>query len=130
MTAIAQRPCSVVETADITPVRVSDPELTVLGVPGQINLDYAATAPCLRAAADAVTALLPWYGSVHRGAGALSQRCTLEYERARQTVGDFVGARAEDHVVFTRNTTDALNLLAHALPAGTTVITYAGEHHA
>ncbi|WP_144127797.1 aminotransferase class V-fold PLP-dependent enzyme [Catellatospora sichuanensis] len=130
MTAIAQRPCSAVETADITPVRVTDAELTVLGVPGQINLDYAATAPCLRAAAGAVTALLPWYGSVHRGAGALSQRCTLEYERARQTVGDFVGARAEDHVVFTRNTTDALNLLAHVLPAGTTVITYAGEHHA
>ncbi|WP_155375540.1 aminotransferase class V-fold PLP-dependent enzyme [Catellatospora vulcania] len=130
MTAIAQRPCSAVEAAEVTPLRVAAAELTVLGVPGQINLDYAATAPCLRAAADAVSALLPWYGSVHRGAGALSQRCTLEYERARQTVGDFVGARETDHVVFTRNTTDALNLLAHVLPAGTTVITYAGEHHA
>ncbi|MEV0460687.1 aminotransferase class V-fold PLP-dependent enzyme [Catellatospora methionotrophica] len=130
MTAIAQRPCSAVEAADLAPLRVAEPELTVLGVPGQINLDYAATAPCLKAAAAAVTALLPWYGSVHRGAGALSQRCTLEYERARQTVGDFVGGRADDHVIFTRNTTDALNLLAHALPTGTTVITYAGEHHA
>ncbi|MDI1465800.1 aminotransferase class V-fold PLP-dependent enzyme [Catellatospora sp. KI3] len=102
----------------------------MLGVPGQINLDYAATAPCLKAAADAVTELLPWYGSVHRGAGALSQRCTLAYERARQTVGDFVGARADDYVIFTRNTTDALNLLAAALPEGTTVVTFAGEHHA
>ncbi|MBB5870650.1 selenocysteine lyase/cysteine desulfurase [Allocatelliglobosispora scoriae] len=102
----------------------------VLGVPGQINLDYAATAPCARAAADAVAELLPWYASVHRGAGALSQRCTLEYERARQTVGDFVGARADDYVIFTRNTTDALNLLAHVVPAGTIVVTFAGEHHA
>ncbi|MDO3703844.1 aminotransferase class V-fold PLP-dependent enzyme [Micromonospora sp. C28SCA-DRY-2] len=104
--------------------------LDVLGVPGEINLDYAATAPCARAAADAVAELLPWYASVHRGAGALSRRCTLAYERARQTVGDFFGARADDHVVFTRNTTDALNLLARALPAGTTVVTFAGEHHA
>ena len=50
-------------------------------MPGQINLDYAATAPCARAAADAVAALLPWYGGVHRGAGALSRRCTLAYEQ-------------------------------------------------
>ncbi|WP_405115942.1 aminotransferase class V-fold PLP-dependent enzyme [Micromonospora sp. NBC_01405] len=111
-------------------VSASSRPLDVLGVPGQINLDYAASAPCARAAADAVAELLPWYASVHRGAGALSRRCTLEYERARQTVGDFFGARADDHVVFTRNTTDALNLLARALPTGTTVVTFAGEHHA
>jgi selenocysteine lyase/cysteine desulfurase len=81
-------------------------------------------------AADAVAELLPWYASVHRGAGALSQRCTFEYERARESVADFVGARPDDHVIFTRHTTEALNLLAHALPRGTTVITFAGEHHA
>ncbi|MET8911062.1 aminotransferase class V-fold PLP-dependent enzyme [Micromonospora sp. NPDC004551] len=104
--------------------------LGVLGVPGEINLDYAASAPCARAAADAVAELLPWYASVHRGAGALSRRCTLAYERARQTIADFVGARPDDHVIFTRNTTDAVNLLARALPAGTTVVTFAGEHHA
>ncbi|SCL25772.1 aminotransferase class V-fold PLP-dependent enzyme [Micromonospora inyonensis] len=104
--------------------------LQVLGVPGEVNLDYAASAPCARAAADAVAELLPWYASVHRGAGALSRRCTLAYERARQTVGDFFSARPEDHVIFTRNTTDALNLLAHVLPAGTKVVTFAAEHHA
>ena len=118
---------SVVPTATLTAPR---PHLDVLGVPGQINLDYAATAPCARAAADAVAALLPWYGSVHRGAGALSRRCTLAYESARQSIGDFVGARAGDHVIFTRNTTDALNLLASAVPPGTIVVTYGGEHHA
>lgn len=104
--------------------------LDVLGVPGQVNLDYAATAPCARAAADAVAELLPWYGSVHRGAGALSRRCTLAYERARQRVGDFLGVRPDDHVIFTRNTTDALNLLARALPSGGKVVTFASEHHA
>jgi selenocysteine lyase/cysteine desulfurase len=106
------------------------PSLAVLGVPGQINLDYAATAPCLRVAADAVTELLPWYGSVHRGAGALSQRCTLAYEQARQVLLDFVGGRAGDHLIFTRNTTDAMNLLAHAVPPGTTTVVFGTEHHA
>jgi selenocysteine lyase/cysteine desulfurase len=94
------------------------------------NLDYAATAPCLAAVAEAVNRLLPWYASVHRGAGAASRRCTLAYERARQTVADFVGARPGDHVIFTRNTTDALNLLARALPPAATVVSWAGEHHA
>ncbi|GAB7049701.1 aminotransferase class V-fold PLP-dependent enzyme [Catenuloplanes indicus] len=118
-------------TLPVTTTDAAAPHVpTVLGVPGQINLDYAATAPCATAAAEAVNAILPWYASVHRGAGALSQRCTLAYERARQTVADFLGARAEDHVIFTRNTTDALNLLASALPEGTTVVTFGGEHHA
>ena len=104
--------------------------LDVFGVPGQVNLDYAATAPCARVAADAVTELLPSYASVHRGAGVLSQRCTEAYERARHTVATFLDCRADDHVVFTRNTTDALNLLAAAVPPGTMVVTLAGEHHA
>jgi len=113
-----------------TDASVAGRPLDVLGVPGEINLDYAATAPCARVAADAVAELLPWYGSVHRGAGALSRRSTLAYERARAEVGDFLGVRPDDHVVFTRNTTDALNLLARALPPGTRVVTFAGEHHA
>lgn len=129
MTTVVDSPCARIEVPQ-TLEPILGGEIEVLGIPGQINLDYAATAPCLKSAADAVNELLPWYGSVHRGAGALSQRCTLEYERARQTVGDFAGARADDHVVFTRNTTDALNLLAHALPMGTTVVTFASEHHA
>jgi selenocysteine lyase/cysteine desulfurase len=94
------------------------------------NLDYAATAPCLAVVAEAVSELLPWYASVHRGAGAASRRCTREYEQARETIADFLDARPDDHVIFTRNTTDALNLLARALPAGTTVIGWDGEHHA
>jgi len=94
------------------------------------NLDYAATAPCLAPVAAKVADLLPWHASVHRGAGAASRRCTREYEQARETIADFLGARPDDHVIFTRNTTDALNLLARALPPGTTVIGWDGEHHA
>ena len=92
------------------------------------NLDYAASAPALRAVADQVTGLLPLYSSVHRGAGYASAVCTSAYEAARETVASFTGARADDVVVFTRNTTDALNLLAAAVPGQ--VVHLDIEHHA
>ncbi|MDH2425865.1 aminotransferase class V-fold PLP-dependent enzyme [Sphaerisporangium sp. TRM90804] len=94
------------------------------------NFDYAASAPCLAPVRDAVTAALPAYSSVHRGAGYASQLTTARYEQARHTVRAFVGARPDDAVVFTRNTTDAANLLARALPEGTTVVVFETEHHA
>ncbi|RBQ14251.1 cysteine desulfurase [Spongiactinospora rosea] len=94
------------------------------------NLDYAASAPCLAPVNDAVAAALPAYSSVHRGAGYASQLTTARYEQARQTVRGFVGARPGDAVVFTRNTTDATNLLSRCLPAGTTVVVFDSEHHA
>ena len=101
-----------------------------LDIVGEVHFDYAASAPAIRAAADAVRDLLPLYGSVHRGTGARSQTSTLEYERARDTVAEFLGCRPGDEVIFTRNTTDALNLLARSLPPGTTTIVFDGEHHA
>ncbi|GAA2481058.1 aminotransferase [Winogradskya humida] len=99
-------------------------------VVGFAHLDYAASAPSIRAASDAVTAILPYAGSVHRGTGLRAQTSTLEYERARDLVAEFVGARPGDEVIFTRNTTDALNLLARTLPEGTTTIVFETEHHA
>lgn len=94
------------------------------------NLDYAASAPCLAPVNDAVAAALPAYSSVHRGAGYASQLTTARYEQARHTVRAFAGARPGDAVVFTRNTTDAVNLLARCLPQGTTVVVFETEHHA
>lgn len=94
------------------------------------NLDHAASAPCLAAVRDAVDALLPWYASVHRGAGFASRTCTNVYEQARRVVADAVGAGRGDTVVFTRNTTDALNLLARSLPRHTSVVLFDTDHHA
>ncbi|PZG42163.1 cysteine desulfurase [Spongiactinospora gelatinilytica] len=110
----------------------SDLEVPVKGgrlVP-YANLDYAASAPCLAPVNAAVAAALPAYSSVHRGAGYASQLTTARYEQARQTVRGFVGARPGDAVVFTRNTTDATNLLARCLPANTTAVVFDSEHHA
>ena len=94
------------------------------------HLDHGATTPAFRAVADEVAAAAVTYSSVHRGAGFASRVTSSRYEAARETVAAFVGARTDDHVVFTRNTTDSFNLLARALPAGTKVFVFASEHHA
>jgi len=95
-----------------------------------VNFDYAASTPALSTVKDAVDALLPWYSSVHRGAGFLSGLSTDAYEGARTAVRSFTNARPDDAVLFTRNTTDAINLLASALPQGTQVFAFRTEHHA
>ncbi len=97
-----------------------------------VNLDSAASTAPLEAVVTAVNQALPWYSSVHRGAGHLSQVSTRLYEAARQAVGSFVGAREADPVIFVRNTTDAINHLAACLrvPAGATVLATEMEHHA
>jgi selenocysteine lyase/cysteine desulfurase len=96
-----------------------------------VNLDYAASAPALRAVADRVAELLPLYSSVHRGAGYASAVCTSAYETARAEIAGFVDARDDDVVIFTRNTTDALNLLAAAVPGGRGGVLHLDiEHHA
>ncbi len=94
------------------------------------NLDHGASAPALRVVRDTVEALLERYASVHRGAGWHSKICTSLYEGAREPVRDFVGGRNDDAVIFTRHTTDSFNLLAHCLPARTTVVVFETEHHA
>lgn len=93
-------------------------------------LDYAASAPALQRVWDDVAAYAPYYGSVHRGAGYLSQLSTDLFEQSRVTVAEFLGCRADDQVVFTRSTTDSLNLLAGAVPYGTKVYVFETEHHA
>ncbi len=94
------------------------------------NFDHGASAPCLESVRAAVEAALPSYASVHRGNGYASRITTQWYERARAEVHGFVGAREDDQVIFTRQTTDALNLLARAVPADATVIVFESEHHA
>jgi selenocysteine lyase/cysteine desulfurase len=94
-----------------------------------VNLDYAASTPVMAEVWDAVEAFMPWYSSVHRGSGLKSQVATAAFESAREVVTRFVGGRADDEVVFVRNTTEAINVLSAALPAGTRVLSSPVEHH-
>jgi cysteine desulfurase/selenocysteine lyase len=74
------------------------------------------------------------YGNVGRGVYALAERANAAYEQAREKVREFVNARSPREVVFTRNTTEGINLVAYAwgldnLGPGDVVLTTELEHH-
>ncbi|MFI5636858.1 aminotransferase class V-fold PLP-dependent enzyme [Streptomyces goshikiensis] len=121
-------------TAAAQPLAVLGRDVTVpLVTGGEVSyaaLDYAASAPALQRVWDDVAAYAPYYGSVHRGAGYLSQLSTDLFEQSRVTVAEFLDCRPGDQVVFTRSTTDSLNLLAAVLPADCQVFVFETEHHA
>ncbi|WP_405629247.1 aminotransferase class V-fold PLP-dependent enzyme [Streptomyces sp. NBC_01174] len=123
-----------VDQSVCAPLTVLGADVTVPLVTGgyvtYAALDYAASAPALQRVWDDVAAYAPYYGSVHRGAGYLSQLSTDLFENSRVTVAEFLGCRADDQVVFTRSTTDSLNLLAAVLPADCEVFVFETEHHA
>ncbi|MET7768188.1 aminotransferase class V-fold PLP-dependent enzyme [Nocardia sp. NPDC005366] len=125
MTAVVDQTCAPL-------ARVSGDDLQVPLVQGgtttYANFDYAASAPALAAVTDRVQQLLPYYASVHRGAGYASRISTECYESARASVSLFLDAADDQVVVFTRNTTDSLNLLAGCVPGDTVVLDI--EHHA
>jgi selenocysteine lyase/cysteine desulfurase len=125
MTAVLENSCApfaVVSGADLQVPLVDGTTCTYA------NFDYAASAPALAEVSSRIAELLPFYSSVHRGAGYASRVSTAAYEKARVTVSDFVGAQQNSVVVFTRNTTDSLNLLAGCVPGDTVVLDI--EHHA
>jgi selenocysteine lyase/cysteine desulfurase len=98
-----------------------------------LNLDAAASSSALPAVADSVTEFLPWYSSVHRGAGYKSQFATVAYEEARAAMLDFSGRTdRQDVAIICRNTTEAINHLAHCLrlQPDDVVVTTVVEHHA
>src|SRR3954464_1994200 len=94
-----------------------------------VDLDHAASTPGMAGVWAAVEEFMPWCSSVHRGSGYKSRLATTAYEGARGAVAEFVGAR-DAAVVLVRNTTEAINVLSAALPAGTRVLSTAAEHHA
>jgi selenocysteine lyase/cysteine desulfurase len=130
MSVLTQVPTCIAPLRPVTGAHLQAPLVTGRVV-RHVNLDYAASAPALQAVADHVAEVLPYYASVHRGAGYASQVSTNLYESARAAIGRFVGARPDDVTVITRNTTDSLNLLAGAVPADAgDVIVLDVEHHA
>ena len=75
------------------------------------------------------------HANVHRGVHTLSQRATDQYEKVRETVRSFIGAKSIDEIVYTYGTTDALNLVASTygrtnIQAGDVILVSEMEHHA
>jgi cysteine desulfurase/selenocysteine lyase len=72
--------------------------------------------------------------NVHRGLHTLSSRATEAYEKARRRVADYIGAASAEEIIFTRGTTESINLVAQAwggkfLRAGDVILLTVMEHH-
>lgn len=100
-----------------------------------VFLDSAASAQKPRQVIEAVTRMYEAeYANVHRGLHYLSELATARYEGAREKVQRFINARHSHEVIYTRGTTDALNLVAHSyarafLEKGDEIIITTMEHH-
>jgi len=100
-----------------------------------VYLDNAATTQKPRAVIDALTRYYELENAnIHRGVYQLSQLATTEYETARRKIAEFINAASDHEIIFTRGTTESINLVASSwgrafLKAGDEVIISALEHH-
>ena len=123
---------------DVAAVRADFPILATeayAGVP-LVYLDSAATSQKPRAVIGAMDAYYERYNAnVHRGIHRLSEDATAAYEGARARIAAFINAPDPAQVIFTRNATEALNLVAYSwgrenLRPGDEILLTEMEHHA
>lgn len=121
---------------DVNAVRADFPILseTIHGKP-LVYLDNGASAQKPRAVIDAMRgAFEHCYANVHRGAYDFSERTTAAYEGARDIVRAFMNAKSDKEIIFAKNATEAINLVAYSygkahLKAGDRVLISEMEHH-
>lgn len=124
-------------TRDIAAIRANFPILASSrnGKP-LVYLDNAATSQKPLAVIEAMDDYYRHYNAnVHRGVYAISERATAAYEDARADVALLINAPEPESVIFTRNATEAINLVAyswgrHVLQPGDAILTTTMEHHA
>jgi cysteine desulfurase/selenocysteine lyase len=122
---------------DVGLIRAEFPILSVETRPGVplIYLDSAATSQKPSRVIQAMTTFYERYNAnIHRGIHRLAEEATEAYEGARQRIADFVGAPSARQVIFTRNATEAINLVAFSwgrshLQPGQMVVLTEMEHH-
>jgi cysteine desulfurase/selenocysteine lyase len=101
-----------------------------------VYLDNAATTQTPEQVIGAITDYYRNYNAnVHRGIHQLSQEASIAYEEAHDRVAEFIGAAGREEIVFTKNTTESMNLVAYAwglneLGPGDEVVLTEMEHHA
>ncbi len=122
---------------DVQQIRKDFPVLSREIKPGipLIYLDSAATSQKPKAVIEAMST---YYedsnANIHRGIHALAEEATLAYENARERIADFIHAPSSDQLIFTRNTTESINLVAYSwgrknLSAGDHILLTEMEHH-
>ena len=124
------------EGLDLTAIRADFPVLTqkVHGKP-LVFLDSAASAQKPRRVIDAMVYCMEnQYANVHRGLHWMSERTSDTYEAVRDKTAAFLNAASREEIVFTRNATESINLVAHSygglLQPGQAVVVSEMEHHA
>ena len=119
---------------DVATVKKDFPLLS--GSPDLVYLDSASSSQKPAAVLDSMTEYYETtHANVHRGVYGLAQEATERFEGARAKVARFLGAAEANEVVFTKNVTEAINLLAHSwgrsrLAKGDVVLLSEMEHHA
>jgi cysteine desulfurase/selenocysteine lyase len=121
---------------DVAKIRADFPALAmqVYGKP-LVYLDNAASAQKPKAVLDRIQkAYTQEYANVHRGLHYLANEATEAYEGAREKVQRFVGAARKEEIIFTRNATEAINLVAASfggprIKAGDEIVLSIMEHH-
>ncbi|MGI8724251.1 MAG: cysteine desulfurase [Methyloceanibacter sp.] len=121
---------------DLEPIRADFPilETKVHGKP-LIYLDNGASAQKPKPVLDTIQrAYGEEYANVHRGLHYLSNTSTANFEKAREKVRHFLNARSDDEIIFTRNATEAINLVAQSfggprIQAGDEILLTIMEHH-
>src|ERR1700735_2478909 len=121
-------------TYDVAVIRKDFPILSREVKPGVplVYLDSAATSQKPLRVLDAMRDYYERHNAnVHRGIHTLAEEATALYEGARVKVATFVAATDPREIVFTKNSTEALNLLAHVLPfgPGDEIVITEMEHH-
>ena len=128
---------AIVTGFDVESIRKDFPLLqqaSVYGIP-LVYLDNAATTQKPQVVLDTLEQYYAGYNSnVHRGVHQLSQQATEAYEQARKTVAAYINAAHSKEIIFTKGTTDGINLVASSfgrkyLQAGDVVLISAMEHH-
>src|SRR5579884_3530052 len=121
---------------DVDKIRADFPILAtkVYGKP-LVYLDNAASAQKPQAVLDRLQlAYTTQYANVHRGLHYLANEATEAYELAREKVAAFLNARRKEEIVFTRNATEAINLVAYTfgrerIRDGDEIVLSIMEHH-
>jgi cysteine desulfurase / selenocysteine lyase len=125
-----------IDTYDVDRIRADFPILAtqVYGKP-LIYLDNAASAQKPQAVLDRLhQAYTTQYANVHRGLHYLANEATEAYEGAREKVAAFLNAKRKEEIIFTRNATEAINLVAYTfgrehIKAGDEIVLSIMEHH-
>lgn len=127
---------TIAQSFDVYEVRKQFPVLgrEVKGMP-LVYLDNAATTQKPQAVIDALVHYYSFYNAnIHRGIHTLAEEATLAYEATRDAVKEFINAPSREQVIFTRGTTESINLVAatwgkQQVQAGDEVIISTIEHH-